>query len=197
VEPLTRADVPAATATLAAAFADYPLFRTIAPDAGRRPAGCAAFCRMIANYAIRLGHVFATCDRSAVACWLPPGREWFGSLGMLWAGSLRVGWRLGVRGSLMLGRIARSLDATRAAHVSGPHWYLALLGVRPDRKGQGLARVVLGPVFERADRDRLACYLETHDQVNVGIYRRLGFEVVGESEPVPGLRNWGMRRDPR
>ena len=39
VDPLTHRDEPAAVATLAAAFADYPLFPPLCPDAARRPRG--------------------------------------------------------------------------------------------------------------------------------------------------------------
>jgi ribosomal protein S18 acetylase RimI-like enzyme len=110
---------------------------------------------------------------------------------------LTLTWRLGVRGTLRLERLEQVFDRLRAADAAGPHWYLNLLGVRPDRKGQGLARAVCQPTFDAADRDRLRCYLETQDPVNVDIYRRLGFEVAAEAEPTPGLRSWTMCRDPR
>src|SRR5437588_2413035 len=195
--PLTHRDIPAAVTTLAAAFADYPLLRAIAPDPTRRPRVVEAFCRMLVRYAVRWGHPYTTPDRAAVACWLPPGREWLTYGALIRAGALTLAWRLGWRGTLRLERLEQVFDRIRATNVPGPHWYLNLLGVRPDMKGKGLARVVLTPGFDRADRDRLPCYLETQNEVNVGIYRRLGFEVVGEAAPHPGLRTWGMRRDPR
>ena len=196
VIPLTAADVPAAVASLAAAFADYPLLRTIAPDPARRPRVVEAFCRMLVRYAVRVGRPYTTVDRAAVACWLPPGREWLTWFGLIRSGSLALDWRLGWRGTLRLERLEQVFDRLRAADSTGPHWYVYLLGVRPARKGQGLARALLRPGFDAADRDRVRCYLETQNEVNVGIYRRLGFEVAGEAEPTPGLRSWTMRRDP-
>lgn len=192
---LPPAGVEEAAGALAAAFADYPLLRAVAGP-GRRPAACAAFCRFLVRYALRHGVAHATADRAAVACWLPPGGEYLRTWRAVRCGALGLAWRLGARGALRLGRIGHALEDERRRHVPGRHWYLNLLGVRPDRRGRGLSRAVLRPGFALADRDGLPCYLETQDEVNVGVYRRLGFEVAGESEPHPGLRNWGMVRPP-
>ena len=63
-------------------------------------------------------------------------------------------------------------------------------------QGKGLSRAVFGPVFAAADRARVPVYLETAAPPNVAIYRRLGFELVGESELTGGLPNWEMVRRP-
>lgn len=196
VDVLTAADVPAAARTLAAAFADYPLIRAIARSPSGRPRACAAFCRMIAAYCTREGTAYATADRTAVACWLPPGRDRLALPGLIRCGALSLAWELGLRGGILLERLGRRFEALRRGHVPGPHWYLVLLGVHPSARGRGLSRVVLRPVFGVADRDRLPCYLETQDEVDVPIYRRFGFEVAGERRVPGGLRNWEMRRPP-
>ena len=46
-------------------------------------------------------------------------------------------------------------------HIKEPHWYVFVLGVRPERQGEGLGRALLDPALARADRDRLPAYLET------------------------------------
>jgi GNAT superfamily N-acetyltransferase len=196
VDVLTWSDVPAAVGSLAAAFASYPLIQAIAPDPARRPRVCEAFCRMLVNYSIQLGAAFATADRTAVACWLPPGREWFSTLRLIRAGGLSVLWRLGWGNVRRFFRITDRIDAERLRLHPALHWYLNLLGVRPDAQGRGLSRVVLRPVLDLADRDRVPCYLETQDEANVTVYRRLGFELIGEAELAPGLGNWAMRRNP-
>jgi ribosomal protein S18 acetylase RimI-like enzyme len=197
VIPLAVTDVPVAVETLTAAFADYPLLRTLAPNPVRRPRVVEAFCGMLVRYADRHGRAYTTPDRAAVACWVPPGREWLTWPALIRSGALTLAWRLGVLGTIRLERLEMVFDRLRTADSTGPHWYLPLVGVRPDRKGQGLARAVLRPVFDSADRDRVRCYLDTQEEMNVGIYRGLGFEVAAEAEPTPGLRTWTMRRDPR
>jgi hypothetical protein len=48
----------------------------------------------------------------------------------------------------------------------------------------------------RLDRAREVGYLETDKRQNVHFYERFGFEVIAE-EPVIGVPNWFMRREPR
>jgi ribosomal protein S18 acetylase RimI-like enzyme len=70
-------------------------------------------------------------------------------------------------------------------HAPGRHWYLWVIGVDPDQQGRGVAGQLMAPVFEKADRDQLPCYLETHKPTNVAVYERYGFRVASET-PVPG-----------
>ena len=58
-----------------------------------------------------------------------------------------------------------------------PHWYLAIVGVDPDRQGQGLGTKILRPVLEQADREQREAYLECSNPVNIPFYEKLGFEI--------------------
>ena len=97
VDQLTRRDEPAAVASLCAAFAGYPLFAVLCPDAVRRPRVAEAFCRFLFRAALRAGGALGTADRAAVACAWPPGREWPSRWDCVRAGWLgqarRMGWR--------------------------------------------------------------------------------------------------------
>ena len=106
-------------------------------------------------------------------------------------------WWIGWRSSQLLMHLERDLDVARRKHAPGPHWYVPLLGVRPDAQGKGFSRAVFAPVFEMADRDKLPIYLETMTEANVAIYGKLGFELVCRSELHGGLPNWELRRAPR
>lgn len=194
---LTRRDEAAAVASLVAAFAEYPLFPPLCPDAKRRPQVVAAFCRFLFRMAADGGGAFGSHDRTAVVCAWPPSCEWPGLRRYLRAGGLSFLWQLGWRGTRFLTRMERDFDEARAKHVPGPHWYVQLLGVRPEWQGRGLSRAVLQPIFEAADRDRVPVYLETIPESNVAIYRTLGFTLVGHSKLCGGLPNWELRRDPK
>ena len=197
IDRLTRDDEPAAVASLAAAFADYPLLAALCPDAKRRPLATEAFCRFLFRMSVRCDAAFGTADRAAVACAWPPGCEWPSRWAAFRAGGSALFWRLGWRGGRLLTRYEGEFDAGRAEHVPGPHWYVQLLGVRPESQGQGLSRAVLRPVFEATDRDRVPVYLETATEPNVAIYQKLGFELRGHRELTGGLPNWELVRDPR
>jgi GNAT superfamily N-acetyltransferase len=197
ITQLTRRDEPAAVATLAAAFADYPLLVALCPDGKRRPRVVEAFCRVLFLMSVRCAGAFGTPDRSAVVCVWPPGWEWPNSWTILRPGGSSLLWRLGWRSARLLARIEHELDVARIEHVPGPHWYVPLLGVRPDAQGKGLSRAVLRPVFEAADRDQLPIYLETVPEVNVTVYKKLGFALRGNRQLSGGLANWEMVREPR
>lgn len=72
---------------------------------------------------------------------------------------------------------ARLLFEIEKRHPSEPHWYLGLLAVDPTRQGRGHGKELIAPGLERADRDRLPCYLETQKEQNVPWYARHGFDV--------------------
>jgi GNAT superfamily N-acetyltransferase len=196
VEELIRKDETAAVATLSAAFAGYPLFPPLCASVERRPHVIVAFCRFLFHMSLRCRGAFAIADRSAVALTWPPGSEWPGRWANLRAGGLSLVWHLGWHASRLLTRLESAFDAARGKHVPGPHWYLPLLGVRPESQGRGLSRAVLQPIFDAADRQRVPVYLETMTEANVAIYRRLGFELKGFTELPEGLPNWEMVRAP-
>jgi GNAT superfamily N-acetyltransferase len=196
-EPLSRRDEPAAVASLAAAFVAYSLFPYLCPNADRRPRAIDTFCRFLFRMAVRAGGAFATSGRDAVACAWPPGREWPTTWDHLRSGGLSLVRGLGWRGTRRLLALEHGFDEARRRHVSGPHWYVNLLGVRAESRGKGLSRAVLAPIFEAADRSSVPVYLETMNEANVAIYERLGFTLVGRSDLTDGLPNWELRRDPQ
>lgn len=196
VERLTGRDEPAAVASLSAAFAGYPLFPILCPDADRRPRVIESFCRFLFRSSVRCEGAFGTTDRAAVVCAWPPGSEWPSRWAMLRAGWLALAWRMGFRASRLLMRLEGEFDALRARHAPGPHWYVPLLGVRPESQGKGLSRAVLAPVLTAADRDRVPVYLETATEPNVAIYERFGFVRRGFGTLSGGLPNWELLREP-
>lgn len=94
-------------------------------------------------------------------------------------------------------RLEGEFDAARITHAPGPHWYLPLLGVRPESQGKGLGRAVLRRVFDDADRAGVPVYLETATAPNVALYERLSFMLRGSGELSGGLPNWELLREPQ
>lgn len=187
-----------AVQALAAAFADYAMLRALCPDARRRAWVVPAFARMLYRISARAGGAFATDGFGAVACGLPPGSEWPSEWDYVRAGALSVVWRTGARAGWRFLKLGPAFDAARAKHMGDrPHWYLHLLGVRPDAQGKGLSRAVLRPMFDAADRDRAPIFLETATETNVAIYKRMGFAQLGFTELPGGIPNWEMAREPR
>jgi len=79
-------------------------------------------------------------------------------------------------------------------HPMQPHYYLFLLGTRPQWQGRGLGSSLIAPVLERCDRDRVPAYLEATSERNVPLYLRHGFEVTAEIQIPGGPKVWPMWR---
>ena len=198
VDRLTPRDERAAVASLSAAFANYECLVALCPDQARRRWVTEAFARFLFRLSVRTGVVHATRDRAAIVCALPPGTEWPSEWDYVRYGALSVAWRLRVRSGLWFMRRGAWFDFTRARHMGErPHWYIHLLGVRPEAQGRGLSRAVMRPIFDAADRDRVPVYLETMPEANVAIYERLGFRLAGYTELPGKVPNWELVREPR
>jgi ribosomal protein S18 acetylase RimI-like enzyme len=171
------------------------------PSAGERARYLPAFWRAVIRSALLSGHCYASADVAGVALWLPPGHS-SPSLG----DHLRTGFALQRSVAAFPAEARRRflafIDYADPIHddlmSKQRHWSLWVLGVHPERQGQGLGGQLIAPILSLADRDGLPCYLETESERNVAFYRKHGFEVAHEGE-IPGhaVRLWMMKREAR
>jgi len=191
--PAGAGDLVAISRSLAAAFADDPVWEWLLPANGGGGTGAARMFEWITAGHLGDGTVWTMPDASATAVWAPPGRHRTPSTRVI-AALPRIMGALGPRG---LRRLA-SLAALERRHPSEPHWYLAILGTRPDHQGRGLGSAVVAPGMAAADAAGVGCYLESSKESNVPYYQRLGFEVIGTHDAggSGGPRLWLMWREP-
>ncbi|MFF8590936.1 GNAT family N-acetyltransferase [Streptomyces sp. NPDC015220] len=93
-------------------------------------------------------------------------------------------------------------EITRLVVESHPrdraHEYLWMIGVAPDRQGEGLGGALVRHVLGRCDREGLPAYLEASSARSAKLYERLGFAFTGRALDLPdGPRMWPMWREPR
>ena len=193
---VTRAameDAPALARTLARAFANDPVSAWFFPREADRPQRLLrAYERVfLRRIALPRDATFTVAGHAGVAMWLPPGQAQLGALEQL----RMLPAMAGAMGR-DLPRALRGMSAMDAGHPHEPHWYLWLLGVDPQRQGEGLGGRLLAEVLERCDRDRLPAYLEATTPRNRELYLRHGFEDRGELRlPDDGPRLWPMWRE--
>jgi ribosomal protein S18 acetylase RimI-like enzyme len=190
----TSEDIEGMAEALALAFHDDPimcwLFGAEAPRPMRytRPFFAHEGARHLRNH-----QVFTLDGTPGAAYWDPPGHWKTSPMDILRLGPLM----LRGMGSRTINAL-RGLSRMEAAHAKHPdHYYLAVLGTRPDRQGSGLGAALLAPVLNRCDEEGVGAYLESSKESNIPFYRRHGFEVVGEVEFPSGPKLWPMWRDPR
>jgi len=198
--PLSPQKIAEASRSLAAAFFDDPTSRFLLPREQSRDRWLRLIHEASLRHVLPEGHV-QTIDGdevSGVIGVVPPGRYPLPTTRFL-RHLVPIILRLPT-GGFPLGRAVRALQAQGMIdrlHVKEPHWYVAVLGVLPERQGEGLGRALLDPPLARADRDRLPTYLETSNERNLTFYGRFGFEVMQEvSIPGGGPPVWTMLRQP-
>jgi ribosomal protein S18 acetylase RimI-like enzyme len=188
-----RADVDLIAASLALAFDDDPVMAFLFPSQTARVSRLTRFFRtgLVVQHLSRAA-CFTDAECAGAALWAPPG-HWRLTIGQMVRGAPGLVTALGAN----LLTALRALAAVERAHPHAPHYYLAVLGTRPDRQGRGLGSAYLGPILDRCDREGLGAYLESSKESNIPFYRRHGFEVTGEIRLPGGPLVWPMWRNPR
>jgi ribosomal protein S18 acetylase RimI-like enzyme len=187
-----------AAESLARAFYNDPLQKYVFPDAAERAAKSPAHFAPLLKYGMLFGEVLTTSGKPlGAAVWLPP-ETW--EVTPERAAAAGLDDLPNILGEEAAQRFFSALEAVEPFHhrdVSPAHWYVMVVGVSPEARGQGLGRTLLEPIMNRADAEGLPCYLETAQPDNVSFYEHLGFKKIQEVvEPQSGLRLWTFRRDP-
>ncbi|MFF1713374.1 GNAT family N-acetyltransferase [Streptomyces sp. NPDC058268] len=187
-----RADV---VRLLDEAFRDDPVSSWVFPDAEHRRRRHGALMDGFFDLALSEGYVDIAEDGSAVALWwsVPAGGD-------------ESADEAGEEGPAQLreavdpdnARIEEIARLTGEAHPTDrPHQYLHMIGVSPERQGEGLGSALIGAVLERCDREGLHAYLEASNSRSRTLYSRLGFRFTGNAINLPdGPQLWPMWREP-
>src|ERR1043165_3233093 len=155
------------------AFARDPIIRFQFQDDETYPARAAVFFGHYFDVRLEGGEVFVTDGGAAL--WSPPGGNRLGTE------AVETEWERNVVPALAADELARYSDFKKlldAMTPAEPHWYLGLLGTRPDKQRTGIARRLLEPMLARADHESLPVFLETGAKGNVDFYARFGFEQI-------------------
>ena len=78
-------------------------------------------------------------------------------------------------------------QTVKSRYITCDTWYCMCFVVAPQMQGQGIGSRLIKPVLQVLDSNHIPLYLETHKDVNVSIYKHLGFETVDKSN-IPGTK---------
>jgi GNAT superfamily N-acetyltransferase len=156
------------------AFYDDPLWSWAFPDPLARRDQQRHLWDLVVDGAARYPWVWLDSGVSAASVWIPPeGTEFSDDVTERFEPLLHE----------LLGsdapRVLETLELLEHAHPrSEPHFYLSLLGTRPDRRGHGFGLTLLAENLRTIDGIRAPAYLEASNTANVALYERHGFEVL-------------------
>jgi GNAT superfamily N-acetyltransferase len=179
--------LPAVTETLALAFYDDPVVSWCVEDGSRRRQLNPAVFGAVAESYLAYNETYAVDEGISTALWAPPGaaddEELPGLLGEILEDAAE--------------RLFKVFGLMAETHPVEPHYYLFLLGTRPEWQGRGLGSSLMAPVLQTCDRDRVPAYLEATSERNVPLYLRHGFDVTADIQVPGGQRMWPMWRTPK
>src|SRR3954468_13901316 len=183
----TPADLPVVTETLAVAFYDDPVVMWCIDDASRRRQLLPRFFGAVAESYLAYDETYTVDEGVSAAVWAPPGAEDDQALPTV----------LGEAVEEYAARLFEVFGLMEEKHPAEPHYYLFLLGTRPEWQGRGLGSSLMSPVLETCDRERVPAYLEATSERSKQLYLRHGFDVTDEIPLPDGPTMWAMWRSPR
>ena len=153
------------------------------------------------KYHLLMASAFAVKDFSHTLVARRPDGTVVGVCGMMPPGNcvprlgekLRLLPRLLPLGPRSLARVLAWLGAWAKRDPAERHWHRGPLAVDLHLQGQGIGSKLLRVFCAQMDAAGEAAYLETDKPINVRLYERFGFSVVGKHDVI-GVPNWFMLR---
>ena len=137
-------------------------------------------------------------EMNGFAVWLPFGFTGSKTLPFLMNGGLKLILHSGpgIIGRLLIyENFSMNLKKTFTEHYD---WYLFNLSIKRDSQGKGIASKLMRPMLQFCDDERMVAYLETNKEVNVGLYKHYGFDLMKEELiPKSSVSHYAMVRYPK
>ncbi|MEU8707165.1 GNAT family N-acetyltransferase [Streptomyces sp. NPDC048565] len=174
------------------AFHHDPVSSWVFPDEDHRRAVHGKFLGVFADVALDNGRVDLLEDGAATALWLsvpagaPEGEDDTPAL-------MRETADPDNERAELVGRLTGAVHPHDRAHA-----YLLMIGVSPERQGEGIGEALMRGVLEQCDREGTPAYLEASSPRSRVLYERLGFTFMGRTVDLPeGPPMWPMWREPQ
>ena len=180
---------PQGVSCITAAFIADPFTRFAWPSPHDYLRFAPELVRAFGGAAFEAGSAYVTEDFCGAAFWLPPEVHPDGEA------MLEI-FRESVRAEALDDLLA-TVEEMERYHPAERHWYLPLIGVEPNAQGRGLGGALMHHALTRCDQEDALAYLESSNPRNISLYRRYGFEVMGEIRKGDGPLVTPMLRHPR
>lgn len=164
-------ELESAIASLVLAFDTDPAARWMYDDAHQYLLSVPRLFRALAVSSFDAQAAQRTSDGAGIAIWPPPsvhGDD--GPLDAVITESILRAKQAEVTGVF---------EQTEQYRPAVPHWYLSLIGVEALHRNKGYGAALLEHGLRRCDREHLPAYLWSSNPLNISLYERHGFDIVG------------------
>ncbi len=181
---LGKEDIDKSTDSMAKAFYDYPMFQHILADKLNHE-NIKTFLKFLITYSILYAEAYAYSKQNEGIILFTDSKNYkFNLIRSIRSGILPL-MKIGSDAGKRFNEFDRFTSETHKRLMKDNHQYIILLGVDPDKQGQGYGKKLMLPVLKLAEEKGQDCYLETHGERNVSFYNKLGFKVLSE-DVLPG-----------
>jgi hypothetical protein len=114
-------------------------------------------------------------DANAISIFVPPNYKGSKVIPFLFGGGFKLLFISPFSIFIRLAKYENHAMNLKKKYTNHNCWYLYNVTVKPDFQNMGMGSKVLRPMFDYLDRIKQDCYLETHKEENVDIYKHYGF----------------------
>jgi ribosomal protein S18 acetylase RimI-like enzyme len=175
---IKKSDIQKAGIVLTDAFQHDPIWKKMLKEANYDQK-CAFFESSI-RYGLKFGKVIASSQKleGIAVCVSSDYADitiWRG----IRSGSFSSTMKMGLKMGLKMKPIFEPLEADRRKNMMGKFYiYLLVIGVATEYQRQGFGVKLLRTVIEESQQVGIPIYLETTTEVNIKMYKRLGFKIL-------------------
>ena len=179
------------------AYRDYPLHNWLTKGK-YDPVASRLLMRVSLRSMIEDAVIYADSEEmNGFAAWYPFGFTGNKTLPFLMSGGLRLIMHSGfgiIKKLMVYEEFSMGL---KREFTDNYDWYLFNLSIKRDAQGKGIASKLMRPMLQFCDDERMVAYLETNKEVNVGLYRHYGFDLMRqELIPESDVNHYAMVRHP-
>ena len=194
VRSVEKRDIPNLAEVLTQAFNNDPAMRWATREDSKRLSALRDLFTYYIESDLKYGEETTTVDLNACAIWVPP-KAMEESTPPLYAFRMLPNY-LRWCGFNKLSRWFKFGELCQSKRPKTPHYYLDVIGVHPDKQGQGYASALLDHTLTRLDKEGQPAYLESSNLRNNPLYQRYGFQITDEIQLPYGPKLWCMWRNP-
>jgi ribosomal protein S18 acetylase RimI-like enzyme len=185
----TTSDMDRTIHAVVMGFSDDPVMRWLYPEPHQYFSAFPDFVRAFAGRAFERGTAYRVNGYSGAALWLPPGVQPD-------VDEVTAVLQRSVSAKVQ-DELHSLLEQSEKYHPSEPHWYLPLIGVDPAWRRRGYGAALMEHALAMCDREGNMAYLESSNPENQSLYRRHGFELLGEIRAGSAPPIYPMLRQPQ